>query len=168
MRFRLLTEDDLPTLLEWLRRPHLAEWWEGCDSLEELKEEYLPSMDERPRTRGYIASLDGTDIGYIQAYVAMDAGDGWWVEERDPGVRGIDQFLADGKQLGRGIGTRMVMSFAALLFEDEAVTKIQADPSPGNGRAIRCYEKAGFRKAGRIDTPDGEAMLMVLERGQDG
>jgi RimJ/RimL family protein N-acetyltransferase len=168
MCFRLLTEEDLPTLLEWLQRPHLAGWWEGCDSLEELKEEYLPLMDERPQTKGYIASLDGTSIGYIQSYVAMDAGDGWWAEERDPGVRGIDQFLADEGQLGRGIGTQMVRSFTALLFEDPAVTRIQADPSPQNERAIRCYEKAGFRKAGMIETPDGKAMLMVLERGLDG
>jgi len=34
-----------------------------------------------------------------------------------------------------------------------------------NGRAIRCYEKAGFRIVGRIVTPDGPALLMVIEKG---
>jgi aminoglycoside 6'-N-acetyltransferase-1b len=43
------------------------------------------------------------------------------------------------------------------------VTKIQTDPAPTNLRAIRCYEKAGFRKVGIVDTPDGPALLMVIE-----
>ena len=30
-----------------------------------------------------------------------EAGDGWWEEETDPGVRGIDQSLANASQLGK-------------------------------------------------------------------
>jgi aminoglycoside 6'-N-acetyltransferase Ib len=44
------------------------------------------------------------------------------------------------------------------------VTRIQADPAPTNLRAIRCYEKVGFRRVGVVSTPDGTAMLMVMER----
>jgi RimJ/RimL family protein N-acetyltransferase len=108
--------------------------------------------------------LDDVPIGYIQSYVAADAGDGWWPNEHDPGVRGIDQFLADGQHLGQGLGTQMVTEFVQRLFEDPNVTKIQADPRPSNGRAIRCYQKSGFRRVGAVDTPDGTAMLMVIER----
>jgi hypothetical protein len=45
-------------------------------SLDELRSEYLPLTEERPHTRAYIASIDGVDIGYVQAYHAMQAGDG--------------------------------------------------------------------------------------------
>ena len=58
----------------------------------------------------------------------------------------------------------MVREFAQFLFEDPTVTKIQADPAPTSLRAIRCYEKAGFRRVGVVSTPDGAAMLMVMER----
>ena len=34
-------------------------------------------------------------------------------------------------------------------------------PIPTIARAIRAYEKAGFEKAGMVDTPDGPALLMV-------
>jgi aminoglycoside 6'-N-acetyltransferase-1b len=44
------------------------------------------------------------------------------------------------------------------------VTRIQTDPSPRNARAIRCYEKAGFRRVGTIVTPDGPAEYMVIDR----
>jgi aminoglycoside 6'-N-acetyltransferase Ib len=78
--------------------------------------------------------------------------------------RGIDQFLADAHSLDRGLGTRMVREFVQFLFEDPAVTRIQADPAPSNLRAIRCYEKVGFRRVGVVSTPDGAAM--VVERPQ--
>jgi len=51
-----------------------------------------------------------------------------------------------------------------LLFSDPEVTTIQTDPSPDNPRAIRCYEKAGFRKVRTVTTPDGLAVYMVRTR----
>jgi len=59
----------------------------------------------------------------------------------------------------------MVTAFVRKLFEDPSVTRVQTDPNPVNGRAIRCYEKAGFRIVGEIVTPDGPALLMVIEKG---
>ena len=48
-----------------------------------------------------------------------------------------------------------------MLFSDPAVTRIQTDPSPDNHRAIRSYEKAGFRAVKTITTPAGPAMYIV-------
>jgi aminoglycoside 6'-N-acetyltransferase-1b len=94
----------------------------------------------------YIAHASGHAVGFIQSYVAASVGEGWWPEETDPGVVGIDQFLADASQLNQGRGTAIVRAFVALLFRDPAVTRIQADPKRTNARAIRCYEKAGFHR----------------------
>jgi RimJ/RimL family protein N-acetyltransferase len=58
----------------------------------------------------------------------------------------------------------MVRAFLERLFTDPAVTRIQTDPSPDNARAIRCYQKAGFRAVRAVDTPDGPALLMLCER----
>ena len=44
------------------------------------------------------------------------------------------------------------------------VTRVQVDPAPDNARAIRCYEKAGFRADSVIDTPDGKALIMYWDR----
>jgi RimJ/RimL family protein N-acetyltransferase len=161
--FRPATIDDAPLIHEWLARPHVAEWWGEPPSLAEVAREYAADDDDAA-VRRFIALEDGVPIGYLQSYVAMGAGGGWWPDERDPGARGIDQFLADAERLGRGVGTAMVRAFVAELFADPAVTRVQADPSPRNARAIRCYEKAGFRAAGEVETPDGRALLMVRER----
>lgn len=162
--FQRLTEADLPTLAEWLKRPHVAEWWDSCSSIDEVREQYLPSLASESTAVPYFAYLDGIPIGYIQSYVAAAAGDGWWPDEHNPGVRGIDQFLAESQHLGQGIGTQMVIEFVKFLFSDPAVTKIQADPAPSNTRAIRCYEKVGFRRVGLVTTPDGPAILMAIDR----
>ena len=47
----------------------------------------------------------------------------------------------------------------------DPVEQRQVDPAPDNRRAIRCYEKAGFRRVDLVNTPDGEALLMF--RGRD-
>ncbi len=136
----------------------------GAKTVDEVRSEYLPQLADGSTTIPYFAYLEDIPIGYIQSYVAAATGDGWWPDEHDPGTRGIDQFLADRERLGQGLGTRMVRDFVQFLFEDPAVTRIQADPSPTNMAAIRCYEKSGFRRVGPIITPDGPALLMVIER----
>ena len=94
----------------------------------------------------------------------LEAGTDGGKKKPDPGVRGIDQSLANASQLGKGLGTKLVRALVELLFNDPEVTKIQTDPSPSNLRAIRCYEKAGFERQGTVTTPDGPAVYMVQTR----
>lgn len=127
--------------------------------------EFGRRIDGREPVWSFIAWQGVTPIGYTQYYVpALTHDDGWWLDVDDPGVRGIDQFLADGARLGRGLGSAMVRAFVTELFRDPAVSRIQTDPDPRNGRAIRCYEKAGFRRDREIETPDGRALLMLIDR----
>jgi aminoglycoside 6'-N-acetyltransferase-1b len=151
-------------LHEWLSRPHVAERWQPTPTLAELREDYFPVSTTSPGDRHYIATMDGKPIGFIQSYVPAEAHGEWWPDEDDPTVRGIDQFLADGAGLGKGLGTAMVKAFIEHLFSDPTVTRIQTDPSPDNARAIRCYEKAGFRRVRELDTPDGRELLMYCDR----
>ena len=106
---RLMTEHDLAMLYEWLNRSHIVEWWGGEEArptLADVQEQYLPSVLAQESVTPYIAMLNGEPIGYAQSYVALGSGDGWWEEETDPGVRGIDQSLANASQLGKGLGNQ--------------------------------------------------------------
>jgi AacA4 family aminoglycoside N(6')-acetyltransferase len=162
---RLMTDDDIPMLHDWLNRPHIVEWWGGeRPTLDEVHEKYLPRVMARDRVVPYIGLIGGVPFAYAQSYIAMGSGDGWWEGETDPGVRGIDQSIADAALLGKGHGTNLVRALVDLLFADQAVTKVQTDPAPHNARAIRCYEKAGFRAMGVVDTPDGPALYMICPR----
>ncbi|RZL60885.1 MAG: AacA4 family aminoglycoside N(6')-acetyltransferase [Variovorax sp.] len=165
---RKMTDHDLPMLYEWLQRPHIVEWWGGeaaRPTLEEVLTDYRPGALARNAVTPYIAMLAEEPIGYAQSYIALGSGDGWWEDETDPGVRGIDQSLADAAQLNQGLGTQLVRALVEKLFtQDPSVTLIQTDPAPHNHRAIRCYEKAGFVQQRVIDTPDGAAVYMIQTR----
>lgn len=164
---RPLAERDLPMLCEWLNRPHVVEWWGGEDerpTLGDVLAHYAPQALAEKAVTPYIAMRGGEPIGYAQSYVALGSGDGWWANETDPGVRGIDQFLANQTQLNKGAGTKLVRALVGLQFSDPSVTKIQTDPAPNNHRAIRCYEKAGFVRQGIITTPDGPAEYLIQTR----
>ena len=161
--FRPLTSADLPLLHDWLNRPHVAQWWDDQRDLEYVVRTFSADLDS-PVIKMYFAYLGTEPVGYIQVYRVMGADPEWWTDENDPGARGTDQFLANAEQLGQGLGSSMVRQFVAGLFEDPEVTQVQTDPSPRNGRAIRAYEKAGFRRVGEVMTPDGTALLMRVRR----
>jgi RimJ/RimL family protein N-acetyltransferase len=158
--FRRFGPEHVRLMHEWLQRPHVAEGWGTLPSVDEIREHYLHDAKVDP----YIVYRAGEPIAFIQSYVAMNSGDGWWPDERDPGVVGIDQFIAVPELLNKGVGTAMIRAFVARLLADPAVTKIQTDPSPKNHRAIRCYEKVGFMNIGVIETPDGPAWYMVYPK----
>jgi RimJ/RimL family protein N-acetyltransferase len=163
--FRPLTSADLPMLQEWIARPHVAEWWGEQDTLDEMQAHYAPALAGTPAHQCCIAMREGEPVGFIQSYTpVLWHHEGWWLDEHDPGVRGIDQFLADADQLGKGIGTSLVRAFVDYLFTDPSVTRIQTDPAPDNPRAIRCYEKTGFRRVREVHTPDGAVVLMYRDR----
>ena len=64
--------------------------------------------------------------------------------------------------LGCGHGSAFVRAFAEQLLA-AGTPRLVIDPDPANTRAIRSYEKAGFRRDRLVDTPDGVALLMVRE-----
>lgn len=184
MHFRPLVDPDLPMLCDWLNRPHLQVWWrEGLVTEAALREKYLPRIAGVDDARPFIALEDGEPVGYIQVYRADAGAMRYWPDTTGFGVLGIDQFLADGERLDHGIGTRMVATFARRLLEDpefvaatfneprfihKPVTEIRVDPRPDNLRAIRCYEKVGFRRVLTFQNPDGPAVMMVLKPGLAG
>jgi RimJ/RimL family protein N-acetyltransferase len=167
--FRPMGDADLPLFAQWLQQPHVREWWGGdaAPTLDEVRAEYAMRLHPASPVQLYVAHLADEPIGWCQSYNAMAcAADGWWTDETDPGVFGIDQFIGEPERLNQGLGARMVRAFAQSLLARPGVTKIQTDPHPANARAIRCYVKAGFRRVREIVTPDGPALLMTM--GRDG
>ena len=124
----------------------------------------MPSVLAQESVTPYIAMLNESRLGMPSRTLLLEAGTDGGKKKPIPGVRGIDQSLANASQLGKGLGTKLVRALVELLFNDPEVTKIQTDPSPSNLRAIRCYEKAGFERQGTATTPDGPAVYMVQTR----
>jgi aminoglycoside 6'-N-acetyltransferase len=81
------------------------------------------------------------------------------------GPAGIDQFIGEAGLLNQGIGTQAIRQFLALLVARHDPPRIVIDPDPRNRRAIRCYEKVGFRYYETLTLDDGsQAYMMAIDR----
>jgi len=153
--FRPMTATDLPLVKRWLAEPHVVQWWGDTYQQFELVSGDLEveAMDQ------FIVATDNRPFGYIQCYdpeVWPDNGLG----HHPRGTRGIDQFIGELDMVDRGHGSAFIRIFIDRLLAAGA-PRVITDPDPANARAIRAYEKAGFRRDRLVDTPDGEALLMV-------
>lgn len=126
----LTVEEDAPALRALHAAPEVAQWWE-------LPDPGFPMQDEPQATRYTIR--DGDEIaGLIQ-----------YAEENEPKYRSasVDIFLGPAFH-GRGIGTRAIRMVLDILVGERGHHRVTIDPAAHNHAAIRCYERAGFRRVG--------------------
>jgi RimJ/RimL family protein N-acetyltransferase len=163
--FRPLSSADLPLMQRWLELPHIREW--GGDPETEIG--YIRDMIEgRDTTRPFIFSLDGDPTGYMQYWFighhqnATRIADYPWLAELPPEAVGVDLSIGDPGKLSQGIGSGALRAFAQRLVGQGHRT-IVIDPDPDNGRAVRAYEKAGFRAIPRLLGRTGDTLIMQYE-----
>ncbi|MDX8449567.1 GNAT family N-acetyltransferase [Mesorhizobium captivum] len=158
--FRPVAEKDLPTIAGWLAEPHVAEWWD--DPQKELAEirAHISSVSVEP----LIVELDGRPIAYLQSYDPHLEDDHPYADQPF-GTLGIDLSIGPAELLDIGHGSAIVRQFVEELFE-EGAPRVIIDPHPDNGRAIRAYEKAGFRPIGRRHSEYGDVVLMAVDAAE--
>jgi aminoglycoside 6'-N-acetyltransferase len=62
---------------------------------------------------------------------------------------GIDLFVDSGHD-GEGLGPDAIPTLARFLIEERGHHRLTIDPAAANERAIRAYEKVGFRNVGLL------------------
>src|SRR5690348_4537981 len=153
--FRPMSVDDLPLVQRWLAEPHVVRWWGKPNEQFDL---VSADRDEQAMNQ-FIVTCERRPFGYLQCY-DPDAWDGAGLGPQCAGTRGIDQFIGEADMLDRGHGSAFIRSFIDRLLK-AGTPRVVTDPDPANARAIRAYEKAGFRKDRLVDTSNGPALLMV-------
>jgi aminoglycoside 6'-N-acetyltransferase len=140
---RPLSPADVPRLAELGSDPEIARWWPGL-----TETDLVAKMDDADVTP-FSVEADGEVVGLAQAW-----------EETDPEYRhaGIDLFIGTPYQ-GQGLGTDTVRTLTRHLVHDRGHHRVTIDPRADNERAIRCYERVGFKRVG---------VLRRYERAPDG
>jgi RimJ/RimL family protein N-acetyltransferase len=165
IRFEPLTRDDLPLLLVWLQKPHVAAWWRDLQTLEHVEAEHLPSIDGTEPSYHYVIVVDGRPVGMIQWYLVSDFPE--WEEILDvgEGVAGVDLLIGEEDATGRGLGPEVLRTFISeVVFENEETHAVVAGVEPGNTRSLRAFEKAGFRFEFDYEEEGRPHRLLRLER----
>ena len=154
--FRPMSATDLPAVRRWLGTPHVSQWWHDPSEQFELVSGDL----ENPDMAQFIVAADEREFAYLQCYNLSAWNTGFGPQPQ--GTRGLDQFIGEADMLDRGHGSAFIRAFADALLA-AGTPRLVIDPDPANARAIRAYEKAGFRRGRVVDTPDGPALLMVRD-----
>ena len=152
---RPVVRNDAPGLAGILATPEVARWWPAYD-LARVEAEFLVN---EPNYVVYAIEVDGRLVGAIQTH-----------EEPEPEFRhaSIDLFL-DPAVHGQGLGPDAIRAVIGHLVAVDGHHRLTIDPAADNERAIRAYEKVGFRPVGRLRQyqrfPDGtwhDGLLMEL------
>ena len=127
-----------------LREPEVATWW-GAYPPERVRADLFDDEE----TVVFAIEVDGGVVGLIT----------YW-DEQEPDYRhaGIDIALGTNRR-GEGLGGEAIVVLARYLFEKRGHHRLTIDPAAANTRAIRAYEKVGFRPVG---------VMRQYERGLDG
>lgn len=160
--FEPVRPDHYAMLADWLGRPHMREWW--GDPEEELG--FIKDMVEgRDTTRPFIIMLEGEPVGYIQYWhIGHHQNETWvkdnpWLMEFPAETIGVDLSIGDPDNLSKGIGSAALDAFTRMLREQGFKTII-IDPAPENRRAVRAYEKAGYRPVPHLEGKTEGVLLM--------
>ena len=154
--FRRVDRSDFPLLTAWLAEPHVARWWNHEFTIEAVERDFGPSADGEEPSEDHLAILDGAPIGLIQFSRYADYPE--YVAELTPlldvpdGAVSIDYLVGDPKLIGHGVGTAMISSFIARIWNVDPVPSCVIVPvCSANVASWRALLSCGFRLEARGD-----------------
>ncbi len=153
------TVADYTCMRDWFAEPELQQWvW--CDekgeppvSLERIEEKYGGRVKHPCDVFPYFILRDGKPIGFIQYYLHTKT------------EIGLDMWIGVASERSRGCGSEALRQMVALVRRKHpGVQELFIDPETENRRAVRCYEKAGFRVTKEIVDEEGARCLLMKIR----
>ncbi|MGC4089621.1 MAG: GNAT family protein [Polyangiaceae bacterium] len=149
LTLRPVRDEDVTGLFDILAQPSVASRWSEPDPEFDRALLLGDEADEAEHITTWAVCFGGKLVGWIA---------GWEKLDRDYRHAGVDLFL-DSAHQGAGFGPEAIRLVCRYLFEQRAHHRVTIDPAADNLRAIRAYEKVGFKRVG---------VLRRYERGSDG
>ena len=155
--FRKLEDNsnDYKLLHKWCQNEFVYEWFEQrILSYDEIVNKYKNKLEEGKQEL-LIIKCDNKDIGLVQIYAY------------DEDTYEYDLFIGEEKYLDKGIGTIIVNKVNNCIHDKYRVSSIILRPFKRNIRAIKCYEKCGFKNINEYlgkDTLGNPEIIVVLKK----
>ncbi len=160
VQLRPMHDDDWPQLRSWLARPDIEQWWGPRASSEAA---VLLAMGATQAICCMI-EVERHAVGYGQAVDATLWGEAL-PDGLIPGTWDIDLFIASRPHRNRGIGSRALAMLRDQVFASTLAPAVCIFASISNERAVRAYEKAGFRWRSVVQNrAQGPEWFMLAER----
>jgi len=145
-------------LREWLLRPHVAPWW--GDPERALRDVLRWSPDCRA-----VIVADGAPVGFAcWERPGEERIEAAGLADLPEDLIDIDVLIGEPEFMGRGVGPLALGLLLDRLRADPAVAVAGLGTSTSNVRAIRAFEKAGFRRVQEFQDPTiGLCTYMVVD-----
>lgn len=160
MQLRRAMPSDKVLLEHWDRQPHVIAAVGDDDGSFDWEAELPRDVDWRELL---VAEAEGRPVGCLQIIDPAREETHYW-GDIELGLRAIDIWIGEARDLGRGLGTQMMRQAIAHCFSAPDVTAILIDPLASNLRAIRFYERLGFAPVGERVFEHETCLVLRLER----
>jgi aminoglycoside 6'-N-acetyltransferase len=151
--FRDMNLEDLELMITWRNEEEVKKYYGNPSfnySHEYVINKYKPRILKQEKKNPNIIEFNNESIGYLQFYIL------------DDGAGSFDLFIGSSKHRDRGLGTIITKKLIAKIKESYEIDLIKIKVNSNNHRAIRCYEKCGFRM---INQEDNKKLLIMEYKG---
>ncbi len=160
VRLRPATPEDRFLIRRWLAEPEVGERWGSAAGAEAGITLAMDTTAALPR----IIECDGKPIGYAHA-VEIGLWTQEWPQELAAGTWNINHFISSVEDRGKDLGHAVLALLTAEVFATTLAVACSATVSVRDERAVRSYERAGFRWLRIWSDPFyGPCWLMLKER----
>ncbi|UOR14026.1 GNAT family N-acetyltransferase [Halobacillus amylolyticus] len=147
IELRYFTENDFPQLMDWIKSPEFLLQWGGPMfqyplDYEQLQDYVTDSNTEHASQFIYCVINKRTDT--IVGHIALRN-----IDRTNKSAR-IGKVIVGDQTRGKGMGTTMMKEVLKIAFDELKLHKVSLGVFDFNEPAIRCYEKAGFKKDGLL------------------
>ncbi len=142
---RPIEKEELSLIQKWYNDDEVMYWASGSKpdmmvSMSYLEEVWYDEIYSDFSTRMMIETETGVPIGII-GYRNLN------LQERR--CR-LSVFIGEKEYWGKGYGANAVKAFTRFLINRWNLNRVEADTWDGNVRAVKCYEKCGYKVEGRL------------------
>jgi len=157
-----MTVEEIPAFFKWATQSEATPFWYGELQGDEVPqyEEFLKDWkryyfdgSEPEKGRSFVILVGGRPIGQIN-YNAIN--------RKDNSVE-LDIIIAEDRDKNKGYGSDALQTLSRYLFQEMNIVKCWIEVIAKNPRAIRAYQKAGFKKTKKFVHTGIECVRMELQ-----
>lgn len=164
--FRYLenSDYDFKLLYNWCKNEYIYKWFEQRElSFDEIVAKYQKKLNSKKQDL-FIIKYDNHEIGFLQIYKFENDIDLKCIK-KNQNIYEFDLFIGEEKYLDKGIGTKIVSVVNNMIYSKYNADAIILRPFERNIRAIRCYEKCGYKIVDQyrgLDTINNPEIFLIL------
>jgi len=141
-RLRAIEREDIPRFVKWFNDPEVRHYLDRYLPMSTAEEEkwFEGQLEDRENKVFAIETAEGVHIGNCGLH-RID----WKNRSAELGI-----FIGEKEYWGQGYGSDAITALLRFAFREMNLHRIHLRVHDYNERAIRCYEKCGFRHEGTL------------------